>query len=204
MSIQKPYLIIESLDQLKAVSDPFRTKLLSLLLEHSYTGQQLSKLLEVPRSKVHYALGELEKYGFVQIIKTEEKGGVLQKYYKSTAKGYIPSEKVLPYIEDVGNYYRELIINILNRARTRTLTTSEEAFNFTEKKQDKIPLVAMQLETKASEEQFIQWLNKYRELIDEFVNMSEEGENFYYLTTIGFQIVEPYFEINKKLQNGND
>ncbi|MEB6550964.1 winged helix-turn-helix domain-containing protein [Heyndrickxia sporothermodurans] len=204
MSSQKPYMIIEDLEQLKAVSDPFRTKLLSLLLEHSYTGQQLSKLVEVPRSKVHYALSELEKHGFVEIVRTEEKGGVLQKYYKATAKGYIPSETILPYIEDVGNYYRELIINILNRARIRTLTAPEEAFNFTESIQGKQPLIAMQLETKASEEQFIQWLNKYRKLIDDFLSMSDEGGNFYYLTTIGFQIDEPYFEENKKEHNKED
>ncbi|MDQ0272509.1 ArsR/SmtB family transcription factor [Cytobacillus purgationiresistens] len=108
MSSQKSYMIIEDLQQLKAVSDPFRTKIISLLLEQSYTGQNLSEILEVPRSKVHYAF-ELEKHQFVEIIRTEEKGGVLQKYYKATAKGYIPSEKILPYIDDVGNYYKELI-----------------------------------------------------------------------------------------------
>lgn len=204
MSGQKPYMIIQDLEQLKAVSDPFRTKLLSLLLEQSYTGQQLAKLLEVPRSKVHYALNELEKHGFVEIIKTEEKGGVLQKYYKATAKGYIPSEKILPNVEDVGNYYKELIMNILNRARVRTLTAPEEAFNFAESEQGKQPLVAMQLETQATEEQFTEWVNKYRKLIDEFLNMSDEDGNFYYLTTIGFQIDEPFFEENKKIINKED
>ncbi len=193
--MQKQYMIIEDLGQLKAISHPFRTKIISLLMEQSYTGQHLSEILEVPRSKIHYALNELEKHGFVQKVKTEEKGGIIQKYYRSTARGYIPSEKILPYVEDVSNYYRESALNILNRARIRALSAPEEAFSFEGEELSNQPMISMQIETKAREEDFIKWLKKYRKLVEEFKNMPEsEDSNYYYLTTIGFQIDAPFFE----------
>ena len=55
----QPVYIIEELEQLKTISDPLRARVLLLLIEKAYTGQQLAKLLGMARAKVHYHLNEL-------------------------------------------------------------------------------------------------------------------------------------------------
>ncbi|MGE7308008.1 ArsR/SmtB family transcription factor [Priestia megaterium] len=200
---QKFFMLIENYEQLKTVSDPFRTKLLTLLIEQSYTGQQLAKSLEVPRSKIHYSLNELEKNGFIEVVKKEEKGSIVQKFYKATARSFIPSEKLLPHSAEIADYFRESALNVLSRARNRVLSAPEEAFQLKEGQQQDLPQIAMQIETKANEEEFIKWLKKYRELVEEFKNMNDDKGKFYYLTTVGFETDEPYFEDNHIKEDTN-
>ncbi|EZH67497.1 hypothetical protein DH09_06090 [Bacillaceae bacterium JMAK1] len=191
---QNSYMMIENHEQLKAVSDPFRSHILTMLVEQAYTGQQLAKTLEVPRSKVHYALLELERNKFIKVVHKEEKKSVVQKFYKAVAKSYFPSEQLMPHAAEVGDYFRGTVLNVLQRARLRALAAPDEAFKLKSSDPTKRPAIAMQVETRLREDQFIEWIAKYRKLVDEFYEMDGEGGKPYYLTTIGFQLDEPFFE----------
>ncbi|QAY67359.1 ArsR/SmtB family transcription factor [Paenibacillus protaetiae] len=196
---QQAVMVMESFEQLKAVSDPFRSKLLTLLIEQSYTGQQLARLLEVPRSKVHYALTELENTGFIRVARKEELGGIVQKFYKAVAYSFRPGEHLIPQSESIENYNRNMMLNTLSRAATRAMTAPEEAFINRAEVQHQ-PRLTMQLEARVSEDTFIRWLMKYRELLKELEDMEEEPDGrFYYMSSVAFEIDEPYFEENRKL-----
>lgn len=93
-------LVIDNLAQLKCVSDPFRIKLLELLSEGEKTGQQLADELKIPRAKIHYHLRELEKYGIIVMVKTEQKHSIIQKFYSPTAKKLFPSPDLLKFREE--------------------------------------------------------------------------------------------------------
>lgn len=92
----KNNLIIDDFNQLRALSDPLRAEMMMHLVMRAYTGQQLSEILSIPRGKIHYHLKELEKNGLVQIVKTEEKNGIVQKFYQAVAADFQISEKLLP------------------------------------------------------------------------------------------------------------
>ncbi|TDM14548.1 ArsR/SmtB family transcription factor [Macrococcus bovicus] len=94
------FLLIDNLAQLKCISDPFRIKLLECLYDTSKTGQQLADELEIPRAKIHYHLREMEKYGFIEIVKTEQKISIIQKFYAPTAKAFIPADHLLQFHPD--------------------------------------------------------------------------------------------------------
>lgn len=79
-------LMIDNLPQLKCVSDPFRIKLLELIAAKPKTGQQLADELDIPRAKIHYHLAELEKNGIIEIVKTEQKHSIIQKFYAPVKK----------------------------------------------------------------------------------------------------------------------
>ncbi|WP_411344174.1 ArsR/SmtB family transcription factor [Paenibacillus sp. WLX1005] len=93
----KDVLIIDELNQLRAVSDPFRVQLLYHLGREPMTGQQLAEKMDLSRSKIHYHLQELEKNGIIEVIRREEKNGILQKFYSPVAKAIIPSEDLLSF-----------------------------------------------------------------------------------------------------------
>ena len=189
--------ILETYSQLKTLSDPFKNQVLTLLIESSYTGQQLSKILEVPRSKVHYALTELESNELIHIVKKEEKNGIIQKFYKAVAKSFYPDEKLIPQASEFDDYYRTFYINIMGRSKVRLLSAPEEAFQLN------APKIALQFELKLSEKTFKDWLQRFRDLVDELVeeeskeNSNKENENYYYFSSFGFRIDEPLFEENE-------
>ncbi len=88
--ILKPMFTLTTYSQLKAMSNPLRVEMMMRLCERPYTGQLLSEKLGIPRAKIHYHLKELEKNGFIEIVFTEEKNGIVQKFYQSVARGFYP------------------------------------------------------------------------------------------------------------------
>lgn len=196
---QKAFMTITELDQLKALSDPLRNQILTILVEKSFTGQQLSKHFEISRSKIHYHLNELEKFGFIQVVHTEVKNGFEQKFFRAVARGFIPCDSLLPYQTEVGDYYRQVALNILGRAKTRVISAPQESFQMYDDQFEKWPRLLMQLEAKVSEKKLIEWIAKYRKLVKEFYNMEEDEEGkWFYLTTLGFQMDLPHFEHKKE------
>ncbi|GGI46735.1 transcriptional regulator [Paenibacillus marchantiophytorum] len=194
----QPVYIIEDLEQLKTVSDPLRAKVLLYLIEKAYTGQQLAKLLGMARAKVHYHLNELEKHSLISVVRTELKNGIVQKFYRAVARGFVPSEALLPYVSEVENYYRETTLNVLGRARLRAIAAPEEAFQIPSSDRALWHRMSTQLEVKMSREKFAEWLSKFRALIFELDGQQEETGEWFYLTTVGFQINEPSFAMDEE------
>lgn len=187
--------IVEEYEQLKALSDPFRIQILNLLIEGSYTGQQIAQQLEIPRAKIHYHLAEMEKNGFIQVVRTETKNGIVQKFYRSVARSFTPASHLLPYTTEVGDYYRHNMMEMLNRARLRVLSSPEEAFRTDNPDSAKRPRLNLQAEVRIKEETFVEWLGRFRSLVNELGEMEEDPDgNWYYLAGIGLQIEEPLFD----------
>lgn len=105
-------LMIDNLPQLKCVSDPFRIKLLELIADEPKTGQQIADELDIPRAKIHYHLAELEKNGIIEIVKTEQKHSIIQKFYAPVAKTLIPSPDLLKFSEYSSKKSKEHSFNL--------------------------------------------------------------------------------------------
>lgn len=105
-------LMIDNLPQLKCVSDPFRIKLLELMADEPKTGQQIADELDIPRAKIHYHLAELEKNGIIEIVKTEQKHSIIQKFYAPVAKTLIPSPDLLKFSEYSSKKPKEYSFNL--------------------------------------------------------------------------------------------
>ena len=195
---QKQYMILEEYDQLKSLSDPLRCRIVSLLIAKSYTGQQLSQELDIPRAKIHYHLNELEKNGLIAVVKNEVKNGIIQKFYRSLARGFIPAAHLLPNSEEVGDFFRESTIHALERARMRAISAPERAFMMETEDRDSWTRMTAQIQLRVSEEHIKEFYKKFRALVDDMhVNELKEDDpngRWYYLITSGFEIEEPWFD----------
>lgn len=82
--------VLSSLEEIKTISDPFRLKILFLFDEDNtpMTVKQMADKLEEVPSKVHYHVKELEKIGVLEIVKTKEKSGIVEKFYLPTAETF--------------------------------------------------------------------------------------------------------------------
>lgn len=78
---------LESVEQLRAVSDDLRIRILEALERQPMTVTQLGERLGLAPAKVHYHVRELERVGLLRLVQTREKGGVLEKYYRAIAQG---------------------------------------------------------------------------------------------------------------------
>ncbi|KUO51655.1 MAG: hypothetical protein APF76_13535 [Desulfitibacter sp. BRH_c19] len=96
----KDIYFLRDLATVKTVSDPQRLRILEHLICQRATVQQIAGMLQDTPAKIHYHVKELEKYGLIQLVKTIEKKGILEKYYRAVAYNF--------YIDQaLGKFFQE-------------------------------------------------------------------------------------------------
>lgn len=191
---QKSIFIIESYEQLKVISDPLRTKMLIFLVEQPHTGQMLAQELNLSRAKILYHLRELEKHKIIQLVRKEERGGNILKFYQAVARGFIPADHLLNYVESK-DATRQSYLEVIDRAKTRVLTAPDKSFELNSSNVEEWPKLSIQKEFKVSKEKFLEFTSKYRELLEKLEEKDTDIEKQnYYLMTTAFQIEEPLFK----------
>ena len=86
---------LETLEQLRAIADELRTRIVEALSHRAMTVTQLGEMLGHAPAKIHYHVRELERVGLVRLVATREKSGILEKYYRAVAKGFTASKTLL-------------------------------------------------------------------------------------------------------------
>lgn len=71
---------IENLEQLRAIADALRVRIIEVLLASPRTATQIAEQCGMPANKVHYHVRELERVGLVRIVETRERGA----FWRST------------------------------------------------------------------------------------------------------------------------
>lgn len=79
---------IDSIEQLRAIADALRMRIVETLQEQPMTVTQLGDALGEAPAKIHYHVRELEKVGLLKLVETREKGGILEKYYQPIARDF--------------------------------------------------------------------------------------------------------------------
>src|SRR5579872_3196257 len=79
---------LETIEQLRAIADALRIRIIELLSRQPMTVTQLGERLGIAPNKVHYHVRELERVGLVRLVETREKGSILEKYYRAVAKNF--------------------------------------------------------------------------------------------------------------------
>lgn len=100
---------IETVEQLRAIADVLRIRIIDLLEKRAMTVTQLGEQLGLAPAKVHYHVRELERVGLLELVETREKGGILEKYYQPIAhvinvnKALLtaPSDETLAMLQDL-------------------------------------------------------------------------------------------------------
>jgi DNA-binding transcriptional ArsR family regulator len=77
---------IENIEQLRAIADVLRLRIIDMLQKKPMTVTQLGEALGMAPAKVHYHVRELERVGLLRLVETREKGGILEKYYQPVAR----------------------------------------------------------------------------------------------------------------------
>lgn len=191
--------IIKDLDQLKALSDPFRVRLMFKLIERPYTGQQLSEIFELSRARIHYHLKELEKLGLAEIVKTEEKNGIIQKFYQSVATGFYPHSSLFPHTKEISDMKQYLMLEMMEQTTSKLLSAPSEALEDVDSSEDpsESNMLASSWEIQASEDTFKWYIKEQFKLMEELDRRAEAEEasskKRYFVSNYGFRVEEPVF-----------
>jgi DNA-binding transcriptional ArsR family regulator len=98
----------KSVEQIQAIAEPTRWRILSLLIARPMTGSQLARALGIPGPLAHYHLKILEKVDLVEFQEDQMTGSTVEKYYRAIAREYRTDHLVDTYRAGVDNNGNEV------------------------------------------------------------------------------------------------
>lgn len=165
--MQPDYEIAEVLElskpaQLKALGDAFRQKILTLLVEHSATTQELAERLKTPISTVAHHLQVLTDAGLIRVVRTRQVKALTQKYFGCTARSCIS-------ISSAEDGVQSAIIEMLAQS-VRDITAQPESHRFLNVNLGYARIPRTQADAFAE---------RLHQLIEDFEHLSTPGEDAY-------------------------
>lgn len=99
---------LENIEQIEAITDPVRYRMLVLITEKAMTSAQLARALNISRQRAYYHLKVLTKNHIARFVGEQMVGEMLEKYFR--AYGFIHSYRTL-----VSRYYQTKPQSEINR-----------------------------------------------------------------------------------------
>src|SRR5438552_8929683 len=82
-------LVVREHEQLRALGDDLRSKIVVLLRERAASTTELAEKLGLPKGTVGHHVKVLEKAGLVQVVRTRQVRALTEKYYGRTARLFL-------------------------------------------------------------------------------------------------------------------
>jgi DNA-binding transcriptional ArsR family regulator len=82
-------LVVREPEQLRALGDDLRTRIVVLLRERAASTTELAEKLELPKGTVGHHVKVLEKAGLIRVVRTRKVRAVTEKYYGRTARLFL-------------------------------------------------------------------------------------------------------------------
>jgi putative molybdopterin biosynthesis protein len=91
---------LQSFEQLKLLADPRRRAILQLLMSGPASLTMLGKVIGEHPAWVRHHLKQLEAAGLVELVETRIQSGVVEKFYRARAAGFLLQDLILPQKRD--------------------------------------------------------------------------------------------------------
>ena len=91
---------LQSFEQLKLLADPRRRAILQRLMSGPASLTMLGKAIGEHPAWVRHHLKQLEAAGLVELVETRIQSGVVEKFYRACAGGFLLQELILPQKRD--------------------------------------------------------------------------------------------------------
>ena len=189
-------LRVHTAQQFKALGDPTRERILSMIKHEPLTAKQLGGRLNIPPGTVGHHLQVLEAAGLAQVVARRLVHGIVAKYYTRTARLLqfdFPPE-VTPKIEST--------LKFLNDARDEladALLADEDANTF-EDGSDEICCSTGFPHARLSRERALEFDKRLRALVEEFATAESEPDGQVYAMATAFFLAPPYFQSGTESQ----
>lgn len=159
-------LRVSTLEQLKKISDPLRVEILETVATHALTVKQVAAMLQKPPTKLYYHMAAMEEAGFVVVVETRIKSGIIEKYYRAAAESIEVDRKLLNAAAGSGDEAFEILRSSIIDSTAEELQQSHKAGLI--RKSEKDTLILSKSLMHLSEQNAVKFVRKFKALIKEF------------------------------------
>jgi DNA-binding transcriptional ArsR family regulator len=86
---------VSSLEALRAVSDTWRHRILTLLIREPLTPSQIAVRLKIGRTRVYYHLDILREHGFIRVVEERPVAAMIERTYRACAQRFKVDRQML-------------------------------------------------------------------------------------------------------------
>ncbi|PIO47434.1 MAG: hypothetical protein CMR00_10290 [[Chlorobium] sp. 445] len=195
--------MLRELEQVRAIADPLRIRILNVLCEKAMTTKQVAEYLGENINKLYHHVETLEAAGLIKMVETRRNRGTLEKYFRAVAKHFTLSPVLFEVRLDTEDDVSELTFSSTLQA---TLTELKESLakGLIKKNRKKHYFARQYVKTtkqKAEElsDKLQEWLKECEEA------NTENGEVTYALTVTFYPVVKEHDDKKSgPLGNGSD
>jgi DNA-binding transcriptional ArsR family regulator len=130
-------LLVSEREQLRALGDDLRTKIIALVRDRARSIQQLAHELEIPKGTVGHHVKVLEHAGLIRVVRTRQVRAVTERFYGRTARLFLFEVEDTADMRAIGaaalrqaSYELELASSRANWGFVRSRLTSADAKRF--------------------------------------------------------------------------
>lgn len=118
------WFTIQDVEQLKAIANPLRLRILEEFSAEDQTTKQVAKRLGEPPTKLYHHVEALVKHGLLKLQKETPKRGTTEKYYRAVARQFRVDESCLTD-SSFADEKSKVILDLLDSIRRQILETTE-------------------------------------------------------------------------------
>jgi len=168
-SLPRGTFTVTDLEQIRALADPLRLRILGGFCSVPRTTMQVAEILGEKPTKLYHHVDALERVGLIRLVETRPNRGTMEKYYQAVAARFQAGISALspsPDLTENVSTQQAVLNSILDTARDELLAclhpgSSEQG------SVDEAPLVARILihgssNQKAVRRRLLQWIEKLR------------------------------------------
>ena len=96
----KEVIVLHELEQIKAVSNSYRIQVIKAFDGDLATAKTIADKMGEPHAKVNYHIKELLNVGVLELVEEKVRLGIVEKFYKPSAKIFIVDRNILNRDED--------------------------------------------------------------------------------------------------------
>ncbi len=185
-------MVLTELDQIKILADPLRIRILEQLAEERTTKQVAERLGEKP-TKLYHHVDALERVGLIELTRTRQNRGTLEKYYLAVARAFRADAQAFSGDEcpdDEKETLRSIVSTIMD-------STTSEMMALIDSDQGTAALeeegLLSFMEIHGTREEVAEIRNRFLGIVQELVErsgaMTEEGPERHRLTIASFRLL---------------
>ena len=118
---------LTELEQVKALADPLRLKILETFCTHgAQTTKQVAERLGEKVTKLYHHVDTLERLGFITLVETKQNRGTVEKYFEPIASRFVVDKElfdVMPRDEETMAEVESMLRNALESTITEVTAT---------------------------------------------------------------------------------
>ncbi len=163
IKLMKDVMILKELEQIKAVSQQYRLKVLEAFDNEPKTAKQIAEVLEEPHGRVNYHIKMLEKVGIIELVQEVTKFGVVEKYYCPVAHKIIIDSAAVTLDDDVNDSINKVSLAFFETVSREFYNSIENFSNGPSRK------ISYALDYYLTDSEALELYNKLSQVVDDYL-----------------------------------